>query len=94
MVVEKASGRVPRRAPGSSRSRFDGGGLKYVSRKSDLSSRFFPSRGIYKRKGSIRGWTRRSHHVVARPGAGSRHPMVSLAPGPPPSYLWSSRSFD
>jgi hypothetical protein len=45
MVVEKASGRVPGRAPGSSRSHFDdGGGLQYVSRKSDLSLRFFPSR--------------------------------------------------
>jgi hypothetical protein len=38
MVVEKASGRVPERAPGSSRSRFDdGGGLQYVSWKSDPS---------------------------------------------------------
>jgi hypothetical protein len=52
MVVEKASGRVLGRAPGSSRSRFNnGGGLQYVLRKSDLSFRFFPSRGIYGRKG-------------------------------------------
>jgi hypothetical protein len=54
MVVEKAfgriplSGRVPGRAPGSSRSRFDDGGLQYVSRKSDPSFRFFPSREIYR----------------------------------------------
>jgi hypothetical protein len=36
MVVEKASGRVPGIAPGSSRSRVDdNGGLQYVSRKID-----------------------------------------------------------
>jgi hypothetical protein len=57
MVVEKASGRVPRRAHGSSRSHDDnGGGLQYVSRKSDLSLRFFPSRGIYRRKGYVGRW--------------------------------------
>jgi hypothetical protein len=62
MVVEKASGRVPGRAPGSSRSRVDdGGGLQYVSRKSDPSFRFFPSRGIYRRKGDVRRWTSQSH---------------------------------
>jgi hypothetical protein len=56
MVVEKASGRVPGRAPGSSRSCFDdGGGLQYVSRKSDPSLRFFPSRGLYRQKGIIKG---------------------------------------
>jgi hypothetical protein len=94
MVVEKASGRVPGRAPGSSRSRFnDGGGLQFVLRKSDLSFRFFPSRGIYRRKGSVIRWASWPHHVVARPGAGPRHPMVSLAPGPPPSHLRSSQSF-
>jgi hypothetical protein len=94
MVVEKASGRVPGRAPGSSRScDDDGGGLQYVSWKRDPSLRFFPSRGLYRRKGIIRGGTRRSHHGVARPGAGPRRPVVSLAPGPPPSHLGSSRSF-
>jgi hypothetical protein len=47
MVVEKASGRVPGRAPGFSRSRDDdGGGLQYVSRKSDPSFKFF-HRGEY-----------------------------------------------
>jgi hypothetical protein len=57
MVVEKASGRVPGRAPNSSRSRDnDGGGLQYVSRKSDPSFRFFPLRGIYRQKGNIRRW--------------------------------------
>jgi hypothetical protein len=94
MVVEKASGRVPGRAPGSSRSRDDdGGGLQYVSWKRDPSFRFFPSRGLYRRRGIVRGWTRRPHHGWARPGAGPRPPVVWLAPGPPPSHLWSSRSF-
>jgi hypothetical protein len=94
MVVEKASGRVPGRAPRSSRSRSDdGGGLQYVSRKSDPSFRFFPSRGFYRRKGSVRGWATWPHHMVVRPGAGPRHPMVSLAPGPPSSHLRSLRSF-
>jgi hypothetical protein len=83
MVVEKASGRVLGRAPGSSRSRFDdGGGLHYVSRKSDLSLRFFLSRGLYRRRGTIRRWTRRPHHRWARPGTGPRPPVVWLAPGP------------
>jgi hypothetical protein len=55
MMVEKASariplsGRVPGRAPESSRSRVnDGGGLQYVSRKIDPALRFFPSSGIYR----------------------------------------------
>jgi hypothetical protein len=87
MVVEKASGRVPGRAPGSSRSRDDnGGGLHYVSRKSDLSFRFFPSRGIYRRKGGRReasgggptGLTPWWHGLGGR----SRQPRVSLASGP------------
>jgi hypothetical protein len=84
MVVEKASGRVPRRVPGSSRSRFDdGGGLQYVSRKSDPSLRFFPSRGLYRRRGSVRSGTRWSHHRWARPGVGPSPLVVRLAPGPP-----------
>jgi hypothetical protein len=94
MVVEKASGRVSGRDPGSSRSRFDdGGGLQYVLSKSDPSLRFFPSRGFYRRKGNARRWATWPHHVVARPGAGPCHHMVSLAPVPPPSHLQSSRSF-
>jgi hypothetical protein len=64
MVVEEASGRVLGRAPGFFRSHDgDDNGLQYVSRKSDLSFRFFPLRGIYRRKGSIRRWTRWSHHL-------------------------------
>jgi hypothetical protein len=73
MVVEKASSRVPGRASGSSRSRFNyGGGLLYVSRKSDPSLRFFPSRGLYRRKGIVRGGASWPHHEVARPRAGPR----------------------
>jgi hypothetical protein len=94
MVVEKASGRVPGRAPGSSRSRFDdGGGLQYVSGKSDLSLRFFPSRGLYRRRGIVRSGARRPHHGWAQPGAVPRPPVVWPASGPPPSHLRSSRSF-
>jgi hypothetical protein len=85
---------VPRRAPGSSRSRFDdGGSLQYISRKSDSYLMFFPSRGLYRRRGIVRRWTRRSHHRWAQPGAGPRPLVVRLAPGPPASHLRSSRSF-
>jgi hypothetical protein len=71
MVVEKASGKMPGRAPGSSRSRIDdGGGLQYVLRKSDLSFRFFPSRGIYWRKGIVRRWAKWPHPLVAWARAG------------------------
>jgi hypothetical protein len=91
MVVEKAFGRVPGRAPGSSRSRDDdGGGLQYVSRKSNPSFWFFPSRGIYRQKGGGRRWTRRSHPLVARARGRPCHPRVSLASGPPPSLLRTS----
>jgi hypothetical protein len=71
MVVEKASGRVPGRAPGSSRSRDnDGGGLQYVSRKSHPSFRFFPSRGIYRRKGNVKRWPSWPHPWWRGPGVG------------------------
>jgi hypothetical protein len=88
MVMKKASGRVPGRASTPSRSRIDDGGcLQYVSRKIDRGFRFFPSRGIYRRKGGVRRWTRRPHPLVARPGPGPRRPRVWRAPGPPPSHL-------
>jgi hypothetical protein len=29
------------------------------------SPRVFPSKGIYRRKGNVRGWTRGPHHLVA-----------------------------
>jgi hypothetical protein len=91
MVVEKASDRVPGRAPGSSRSRDDdGGSLQYVLRKSNPSFRFFPSRGIYRRKGIVRRWAIWPHPLVAWARGRPRHPRVWLAPGPPPSHLRSS----
>jgi hypothetical protein len=87
------SGRVPRRSSGPSRSRVDdGGGLKYVLWKSVLALRVFSTKGIYRRKGNVKGWTRGPHHLVARPGGGPRHPMVRLPPGCPPSLLWTPSS--
>jgi hypothetical protein len=83
-MVDKASGRVPGRAPGSSRSRFDdGGGLQYVSGKSDPSLRFFLSRGLYRRRGVVRRWARRPHHGWAWPGVGPRPPCGVASLWPP-----------
>jgi hypothetical protein len=50
--------------------------------------RAFMTKGIYRRKGDIRGWTRGPHHLVAQPGGGLRHPMVRLPSGCSPSLLW------
>jgi hypothetical protein len=87
------SGRVPGRASGPSQSWIDdGGGLQYVSWKSVLPLRVFATKGIYRRKGDVRGWTRGPHHLVARPGGGPCHPMVRLPPGCSPSLLWTSSS--
>jgi hypothetical protein len=87
------SGRVPERASGPSRSRDDDGdGLQYVSWKSFRPLKVFSSKGIYRRKGNIRRWTRWSHHLVTRPGGGLRHPMVRLPLGPSPSLLWTPSS--
>jgi hypothetical protein len=44
--------------------------------------RVFSSRRIYRQKGNVRGWTRGPHHLVARPGGRSRHPMVRLLSAP------------
>jgi hypothetical protein len=86
-------GRVPRRASGPSRFRDnDGGGLQYVLRKSVSSFRVFSMKGICRRNGDIRRWTRGPHHLVARPGGGSRHPMGRLPPGCSPSLLWTPSS--
>jgi hypothetical protein len=87
------SGRVPGRASGPSRSRDDdSGGLQYALWKSVCPFRVFPSKGIYTRKGDIRGWTRGPHQLVGRPGGGPCHPMVRLPSGPPPSLLWTLSS--
>jgi hypothetical protein len=81
---------VSGRASGPSRSWVDdGGGLQYVSWKSDRSLRVFPTKGIYGRKSDVRGWTRGPHHLVVRPGCAPRHPMVRLPPGCSPSLLWT-----
>jgi hypothetical protein len=70
---------VPGRASRPSRSRDDDdSGLQYVSWKSVRPLMVFPSKGIYRRKGDVRGLTRVPHHLVARPGGGPRHPMVRL----------------
>jgi hypothetical protein len=43
---------------------------------------FFLSRGIYSRKGSVRGWASWPHPLVTRARGRPRHPRVWLAPGP------------
>jgi hypothetical protein len=79
------SGRVPGRASGPSRSwDDDGSGLHYVSSKSVHLLMGCPSKGIYRRKGDVRGWTRGPHHLVARPGGGPRQHMVRLPSAPLP----------
>jgi hypothetical protein len=84
------SGRVLGRASGPSRSRVDDGdGLQYVSWKINRGLRVFSPRRIYRQKGGVRKWARWPHHLVARPGPRPRHPMVWLAPGSPPSLLWT-----
>jgi hypothetical protein len=67
--------------------------LTLVTRKSNPSLRFFPTRGLYRRRGVVRRWARRPHHGWVRPGAGPSPPVVWPAFGPPPSHLRSSRSF-
>jgi hypothetical protein len=87
------SSRVPRRASGPSRSQEDDdGGLQYVSWKSVCPLRVFPSKGIYRRNGDIRRWTRWSHHLVVRARGGPCHPMVRLPLGSSPSLLWTPSS--
>jgi hypothetical protein len=89
-VVIPLSGRVPGRASGPSRSRVDdGSGLQYIFWKIDRGLRVFSPRRIYRLKGGVRRWARWPHHMVARRGARTRRPMVWLAPGSPPSLLWT-----
>jgi hypothetical protein len=54
------SGRVAGRASRPSRSRDNdgGGGLQYVLWKSVRSYRVFLTKGIYRWKGDVRGWTK------------------------------------
>jgi hypothetical protein len=56
------------------------------------SFRVFASEGIYRRKGDVKGHPGGPHHLVAQPRGDPRHPMVWLAPGPPPSLLWTPSS--
>jgi hypothetical protein len=56
--------------------------LQYVLRKIDRAFRFFPSRGIYRRKGGVRRWASWPHPLVAQARDRSHHPRVSLACGP------------
>ena len=89
------SSRVPGRASGPSRSRVDdGGGLRCVSGKLIGSFRFFPSGGLYRRRGSVRGWTRVASHIGGAARGWAAPPYcVSRPPGPSPSPLRSSGSF-
>jgi hypothetical protein len=92
-MVIPLSDRVPGRASGPSRSRVDdGGGLQYVFWKRVRALRVFSTRRIYRRKGDVRGWTRRSHPLVARPGPSQCHHRVWLAPGLSPALLWTPSS--
>jgi hypothetical protein len=100
MVMKKASdGDSPLRqgagrASGPSRSHVDdGSGLQYVSWKIDRGLRVFPSRGIYRRNGSVRRWTRGPDQALAWPGGGPRHGVVWPPSGSPPSLLWTPSRF-
>jgi hypothetical protein len=61
--------------------------------KIDREFRFFPSGGLYRRRGGARGGPEGPHHRVAR-ARGTLCPLVVWPPrGPPPSPLRTSRSF-
>jgi hypothetical protein len=55
--------------------------------KIDRVLRFFPSGGLYRRRGDVRGGPRPPHARAARLGAGPRQPCVRAACGPSPSSL-------
>jgi hypothetical protein len=55
--------------------------------------RFFPSGGLYRRRGDVRGGARLPHTMVARPGAGPCHLGVWAPGAPPPTLLRISGSF-
>jgi hypothetical protein len=92
-VVIPLSGRAPGRASGPSRSCVDDDvGLQYVFWKRVWALRVFPSRGINRRKGDVRRWTRWSHPLVSRPRGGPRHHQVWLPLGPPLALLLTPSS--
>jgi hypothetical protein len=70
----------------------DGGDLRYVSWKHVQALRVFAMKGIYRRKGDVRGGPRGPHHLVVRPGGGLCHPMLRLSPGCSLSLLWTPSS--
>jgi hypothetical protein len=73
-VVIPLSGRVSGRASQLSRSHVDDiGGLQYDFWKIDRVLRILSSRRIYRRKDSVRRWTRGPHQSPVRPGGGPRH---------------------
>jgi hypothetical protein len=61
--------------------------------KIDRVLRFFPSGGLYRRRGDVRGGARWPHTTAARPGPRPRQPGVSPACGPSPTPLRISGSF-
>jgi hypothetical protein len=61
--------------------------------KSDRVPRFFPSGGLYRRRGDVRGGARHPHVGPMRPGAWSCHPCVWGPGAPPPTLLRISGSF-
>jgi hypothetical protein len=61
--------------------------------KSDRVLRFFPSGGLYRRRGDVIEGARCPHTRVARPGAWPRHPCVWGPSVPPPTLLRISGSF-
>jgi hypothetical protein len=61
--------------------------------KSDRVLRFFPSGGLYRLRGDVRGWARRPHTMVAWARGWPRHPGVWAPGAPPPTLLRISGSF-
>jgi hypothetical protein len=57
------------------------------------SLRVFRPEALYRRRGDVRGGTRRPHTWLARPGAWPRHPCMWGPGGPPPTLLQISGSF-
>jgi hypothetical protein len=62
--------------------------------KSDRVLRFFPSGGLYRRRGSVRSGPGGAHHRAARLGPGPRPLVARPPPGSGPSPLRFSGSFD
>jgi hypothetical protein len=61
--------------------------------KIDRGFRFFPSGGLYRRRGSVRSGPGGAHHRAARPGPGPHPLVVRPPPGSVPSPHRCSGSF-